>query len=359
MPLENNIKSQNAVMRYLKDNMGTLIGLFAMCVILSFTTNGVFYSQRNLVNVLRQVSSNACLAFGMTFAIITGGIDLSVGSILALAGTLSAGLIVNGMGFLRSLTDLIVSWFPSFAETSVYFYMNSAADWLGSGFSVPAAVIIALIIGTALGIFNGLVIAKTTIPPFIVTLAMMQMARGAAYIYSNGQPIRAMIPEYQIIGTGYLGPIPYPVIYMTVFLIVCIILLSKTRFGRHVYAVGGNDKAAIFSGVNVSRTKMMVYTMSGFLAAFTGVVLCARMASGQPTAGQSFEMDAIAATVLGGTSMSGGVGKIGSTMIGVLIIGVLNNGLNLLGLNSFWQQIAKGIVILLAVYVDMLKKRRK
>ena len=317
------LQAQNGVVRYLKDNMGTLIGLLIMCIILSFTTNGVFYSQRNLVNVLRQVSSNACLAFGMTFAIITGGIDLSVGSILAIAGTLSAGLIVK------------------------------------SGFSVPGAVATSILIGTALGLFNGFVIAKTTIPPFIVTLAMMQMARGAAYIYSNGQPIRAMIPEYQIIGTGYLGPIPYPVIYMAVFLIICVILLSKTRFGRHVYAVGGNDKAAIFSGVNVARTKMLVYTMSGFLAAFTGVVLCARMASGQPTAGQSFEMDAIAATVLGGTSMSGGVGKIGSTMIGVLIIGVLNNGLNLLGLNSFWQQIAKGIVILLAVYVDMLKKRRK
>lgn len=322
MPLEST-KAQNGVVRYLKDNMGTLIGLFAMCVILSFTTNGVFYSQRNLVNVLRQVSSNACLAFGMTFAIITGGIDLSVGSILALSGTLSAGFIVH------------------------------------SGMSVPAAVGSAILIGTALGLFNGFVIAKTTIPPFIVTLAMMQIARGAAYIYSNGQPIRAMIPDYQIIGTGYLGPIPYPVIYMTVFLIICIVLLSKTRFGRHVYAVGGNDKAAIFSGVNVARTKIAVYTMSGFLAAFTGVVLCARMASGQPTAGQAFEMDAIAATVLGGTSMSGGTGKIGSTFIGVLIIGVLNNGLNLLGLNSFWQQIAKGVVILLAVYVDMLKKRRK
>ncbi|MBR1437322.1 MAG: ABC transporter permease, partial [Synergistaceae bacterium] len=235
----------------------------------------------------------------------------------------------------------------------------SAGFIVNSGFSVEQSVIAAIVIGTALGLFNGFVIAKTTIPPFIVTLAMMQIARGAAYIYSNGQPIRAMIPEYQIIGTGYLGPIPYPVIYMVVFLIVCVVLLSKTRFGRHVYAVGGNDKAAIFSGVNVARTKMLVYTMSGFLAAFTGVVLCARMASGQPTAGQSFEMDAIAATVLGGTSMSGGVGKIGSTMIGVLIIGVLNNGLNLLGLNSFWQQIAKGIVILLAVYVDMLKKRRK
>ena len=323
MPLENSIKAQNGFMRYFKENMGTLIGLLAMCVILSFTTNGVFYSQRNLVNVLRQVSSNACLAFGMTFAIITGGIDLSVGSILALSGTLSAGFIVH------------------------------------SGFTVTQAVIAAIVIGTLLGLFNGFVIAKTTIPPFIVTLAMMQIARGAAYIYSNGQPIRAMIPDYQIIGTGYLGPIPYPVIYMVVFLIICVILLSKTRFGRHVYAVGGNDKAAIFSGVNVVRTKMMVYTMSGFLAAFTGVVLCARMASGQPTAGQAFEMDAIAATVLGGTSMSGGVGKIGSTFIGVLIIGVLNNGLNLLGLNSFWQQIAKGVVILLAVYVDMLKKRRK
>ncbi|MBQ7594202.1 MAG: ABC transporter permease [Synergistaceae bacterium] len=323
MPLENNIKAQNGFVRYFKENMGTLIGLLVMCVILSFTTDGVFYSQRNLINVLRQVSSNACLAFGMTFAIITGGIDLSVGSILALSGTLSAGLIVK------------------------------------SGFSVPQAVITAIIIGTCLGLFNGFVIAKTTIPPFIVTLAMMQIARGAAYIYSNGQPIRAMIKEYQIIGTGYVGPIPLPVIYMLVFLVICVILLSKTRFGRHVYAVGGNDKAAIFSGVNVARTKMLVYTMSGFLAAFTGVVLCARMASGQPTAGQAFEMDAIAATVLGGTSMSGGVGKIGSTFIGVLIIGVLNNGLNLLGLNSFWQQIAKGVVILLAVYVDMLKKRRK
>ena len=323
MPLENNIKAQNGFVRYFKENMVTLIGLLVMCVILSFTTDGVFYSQRNLINVLRQVSSNACLAFGMTFAIITGGIDLSVGSILALSGTLSAGLIVK------------------------------------SGFSVPQAVITAIIIGTCLGLFNGFVIAKTTIPPFIVTLAMMQIARGAAYIYSNGQPIRAMIKEYQIIGTGYVGPIPLPVIYMLVFLVICVILLSKTRFGRHVYAVGGNDKAAIFSGVNVARTKMLVYTMSGFLAAFTGVVLCARMASGQPTAGQAFEMDAIAATVLGGTSMSGGVGKIGSTFIGVLIIGVLNNGLNLLGLNSFWQQIAKGVVILLAVYVDMLKKRRK
>ena len=323
MPLENQVKAQNGFARYFKENMGTLIGLLAMCVILSLTTNGVFYSQRNLVNVLRQVSSNACLAFGMTFAIITGGIDLSVGSILALSGTLSAGFIAfNNM-------------------------------------PVAQAVILAIVIGTALGLFNGFVIAKTTIPPFIVTLAMMQIARGAAYIYSNGQPIRAMFPDYQIIGTGYLGPIPYPVIYMLVFLVICVILLSKTRFGRHVYAVGGNDKAAIFSGVNVARTKMLVYTMSGFLAAFTGVVLCARMASGQPTAGQAFEMDAIAATVLGGTSMSGGVGKIGSTFIGVLIIGVLNNGLNLLGLNSFWQQIAKGIVILLAVYVDMLKKRRK
>ncbi|MBQ6776565.1 MAG: ABC transporter permease [Synergistaceae bacterium] len=323
MPLENNIKPQNGVTRYLKENMGTLIGLFAMCLVLSFTTNGVFYSQRNLINVLRQVSSNACLAFGMTFAIITGGIDLSVGSILALSGTLSAGLIVH------------------------------------SGFEPMQAVCIAIALGTLLGLFNGFVIAKTSIPPFIVTLAMMQIARGAAYIYSNGQPIRAMIPEYTVIGTGYLGPIPLPVVYMVVFLIICVLLLSKTRFGRHVYAVGGNDKAAIFSGVNVARTKMLVYTMSGFLAAFTGVVLCARMSSGQPTAGVGFEMDAIAATVLGGTSMSGGVGKIGSTMIGVLIIGVLNNGLNLLGLNSFWQQIAKGVVILLAVYVDMLKKRRK
>nr|MBQ6740916.1 ABC transporter permease [Synergistaceae bacterium] len=255
------LQTQNGVVRYFRENMGTLIGLLVMCAILSFTTNGVFYSSRNLINVLRQVSSNACLAFGMTFAIITGGIDLSVGSILALAGTLSAGFIVN------------------------------------NNMSPATAIILAILIGTLCGLFNGYVIAKTTIPPFIVTLAMMQMARGAAYIYSNGQPIRVdrmKIPSYEIIGTGYVGPIPLPVIYMAIFLIICVLLLSKTRFGRHVYAVGGNDKAAIFSGVNVVKTKMAVYTMSAFLAAFTGVVLCARMSSGQPTAGQSFEMDAIA-----------------------------------------------------------------
>lgn len=314
---------QGPLARYLRENMGTLLGLSAMCIVLSLTTNGVFISQRNLMNVLRQVSSNACLAFGMTFAIISGGIDLSVGSILALSGTLSAGLIVH------------------------------------SGLSPMQAVALAVLIGTLLGLFNGVVIAKTGIPPFIVTLATMQIARGAAYIYSNGQPIRAMIPEYNVIGAGWLGPVPLPVVYMTAFLIISVILLSRTRFGRHVYAVGGNAKAAEFSGVDVARTKMQVYAFSGLLSAFTGVVLCARMSSGQPTAGTGFEMDAIAATVLGGASMSGGVGKIGSTMIGVLIIGVLNNGLNLLGLNSFWQQIAKGIVILLAVYVDMWKKRRK
>jgi len=308
--------------RYFKENLGILIGFGVMCVALSIATDS-FLTQKNLLNVLRQIASNANLAFGMTFAIILGGIDLSVGSILAFSGTLAAGLITN------------------------------------SGLPVLAAVLIGLTSGTLMGAVNGTMIAKTGMPPFIVTLAMMQIARGATYVYTGGQPIRTMVDSFEVIGTGYLGPIPLPVIYMIVFFAFTAILLGRTKFGRYVYAIGGNDKAAQFSGIQIGKIKILVYTLIGFLSAFTGIMLCARMASGQPTAGDGAEMDAIAAVVLGGTSMQGGVGKLGGTLIGVLIIGVMNNGLNLLRINSFWQLIAKGLVILLAVYIDMLKKRRK
>ncbi len=196
-------------------------------------------------------------------------------------------------------------------------------------------------------------------PPFIVTLATMQVARGVAYVYTGGMPIRTMEEGFNIIGIGYLGPIPLPIIYTAVLIFFVTILLNKTKFGRHVYAVGGNKEAAKFSGIDTGKVEIGVFTLLGFLAAFTGIVLCSRMYSGQPTVGEGFEMDAIAATVLGGTSFSGGIGKIGGTIIGVLVIGVLNNGLNLLNINSFWQLIAKGLVILLAVYIDMIKKRRE
>lgn len=318
--LENRFVSP--VYRYLKENLGIIIGLFAMCIVLSILTPA-FLTTENILNVLRQVSTNANLAIGMTLAIIICGIDLSVGSILAISGTLSAGLITF------------------------------------SGLPVPVAVLLGVVLGTLLGLFNGVVIAKTGIPPFIVTLAMMQIARGAAYVYTGGMPVRTLEPGFNILGIGYLGPIPLPIIYTIVLVAFVVVLLNKTKFGRYVYAVGGNREAAKFSGINIARVEIIVYALLGFLSAVTGIVLCARMYSGQPTAGSGFEMDAIAAVVLGGTSFSGGSGKIGGTIIGVLIIGVLNNGLNLLNINSFWQLIAKGAVILLAVYIDVLKKRKK
>jgi ribose transport system permease protein len=306
---------------YFKRNLGILIGFFVMCITLTIVTPS-FATSRNIINVLRQVSTNGLLAFGMIFAILIGGIDLSVGSVLALCGTLSAGFVVN------------------------------------NGMPVPLAVILASFIGVAVGLFNGTVIARTNIPAFIVTLATMQICRGAAYVYSGGKPIRTTAPAFIKIGTGSLGAIPYPVIYMLIAFVILFILLNKTKFGRHVYAVGGNREAAEYSGINVKLTIIVIHTIIGVLSGFAGIVLCSRMYSGQPTIGVGFEMDAIAAVVLGGTSMSGGVGTLGGTFIGMLIIGVLNNGLNLLNINSFWQYIAKGIVILLAVYIDVVKQRR-
>lgn len=322
----NKIESENFILSsikiYFKENLGILIGFAIMCVALSILSPA-FLTKENILNVLRQVSTNANLAFGMTLAIIICGIDLSVGSILAVSGTVTAGLITL------------------------------------QGLPVPIAVIMGLLLGAGLGFFNGVVIAKTGIPPFIVTLAMFNIARGAAYVYTGGMPIRTMDPQFIEIGTGYLGPIPLPVIYTIVFFIAMSLLLNKSQFGRHLYAVGGNKEAAKFSGINIKKVEIGVYTLIGLLSGFSGIVLCSRMYSGQPTVGVGFELDAIAAVVLGGTSMLGGIGKMGGTILGVLVIGVLNNGLNLLNINSFWQLIAKGVVILLAVYVDILKKKKR
>ncbi|NLW11106.1 MAG: ABC transporter permease, partial [Clostridiaceae bacterium] len=199
---------------------------------------------------------------------------------------------------------------------------------------------------------------KTSIPPFIVTLSTMNIARGAAYVYTGGQPIRVMSDEFNFIGAGYVGKIPTPVIYLVVILFITYLIMNRSRLGRHIYAVGGNRQAANFSGIKTGKVLFFAYAFSGLMAGIAGVVLASRMFSGQPTAGDGAEMDAIAAVVLGGTSMSGGIGKIGGTVIGGLVIGVLNNGLNLLNVNSFWQYIVKGVVILIAVYVDNVKKNR-
>ena len=312
----------SALKTFVKENMGILIGLLVLCVVIAIV-NPAFLSSNNLMNVLRQTSTNLYLALAMTMIIILGGIDLSVGSIMAVTG------VVTTM-------SIAVLEMP-----------------------VAVAVGLGVLVGLLFGAVNGYVAATTIIPPFIITLATMNIARGAAYVLTDGQPVRVMSDSFNFIGSGYIGGfLPTPVLYLIIFLIICYFIMNKTKLGRYIYAVGGNPEAAKFSGINIKKVKFFAYTFSGFMAAVAGIVLASRMFSGQPTAGNAAELDAIAAVVLGGTSMSGGIGKIGGTVIGALIIGVLSNGLNLMGVSSFWQYIVKGIVILVAVYADVIKRRK-
>ena len=323
--LLNASKFNRGVITYLKTNMGILIAFAVLYLFLAINpaTSAAFLTRQNMFNVLRQISTNLYLACGMTMVIILGGIDLSVGSIIALSGCVAAACVSR------------------------------------HGMPIPCALLVGILIGVFFGMVNGTIIAKTTIPPFIVTLATMNVARGFAYVYTSGSPVRVVTKEWQFVGAGYIGPIPTPVIILANVLIVTGLLMNNTRLGRHIYAVGGNVQAARFSGISVEKVKFWIYTFSGLMAGLAGVVLASRMYSGQPTAGEGAEMDAIAAVVVGGTSMSGGAGKIGGTIIGALIIGFLNNGLNLLNVNSFWQYVVKGVVILLAVFVDFVRNRNK
>jgi len=315
----------NGIVQWLKDNLGIIIALVVLCVLLSVNpiTQKSFLTMKNIFNVLRQISTNLFLACGMTMVIILGGIDLSVGSTIALSGCLAAGAVVR--------------------------------------YNLPlgAALVVGVLVGLFIGICNGFVISKTTIPPFIVTLATMNIVKGLAYVYTGGSPVRVVTKEWQFIGAGYIGSVPTPVVILIVVLIVTTLIMNKTKMGRYIYAVGGNSQAAEFSGIKVSKVKFFVYAYSGLMAGLAGIVMASRMYSGQPTAGEGAEMDAIAAVVVGGTSMSGGYGKIGGTLIGGLIIGVLNNGLNLLNVNSFWQYVIKGAVILLAVFIDYIRQENK
>lgn len=314
-----------SIKRYFKDNLGILIALAAMVLFLYVypVTHKTFLTQTNIFNVLRQSASNLMLACGMTMVIILGGIDLSVGSIIAMSGCFAAGAIVWG------------------------------------GLPEVVGILIGIFSGLAFGLFNGFMISKTRIPPFIVTLASMNIAKGIAQVYSGGKPIRCMTDPWKFLGAGYVGPIPTPVITMFVVFIIACLLLNRTKIGRHIYAVGGNDTAAKFSGINTAKVKFVVFAFSGLMAGLAGVTIASRLYSGTCTSGDGAEMDAIAAVVVGGTSMAGGSGKLGGTLIGVLIIGILNNGLNLMGINSNWQYIVKGAVILLAVYVDFLRSSKR
>lgn len=315
---------KNGVVRYFKDNIGIIIALLVMCIFLIVfpTTRTTFMTPKNVFNILRQNASNLFLATGMTMVIILGGIELSVGSVIALSGVVAAGCVIN--------------------------------------FGLPEIVgfLAAIAVGAVVGMFNGIVICKTDIPPFIVTLASMNITKGIALVLTGGSPIRCMTDAFKFPGAGYVGPVPTPVILMIIVFIIAAFMINRTQLGRHIYAVGGNAQAAKFSGINVQRVKFIVYTYTGIMSGIAGVVVASRLYSGQPTAGDGAEMDAIAAVVVGGTSMSGGSGRLGGTLIGVLIIGVLNNGLNLLGVDSNWQYIVKGLVILLAVYVDFIRNKK-
>lgn len=303
--------------------MSELTTVVALVILMAVITiiNSNFLTANNLLNLLLQVTSNALIAFGMTFVILTGGIDLSVGSILALSSALTAGL-------------------------------------LGSGMPVTLAILISLILGCILGMINGLLISYGKLAPFIVTLATMTIFRGATLVYTNGNPITKGLSDtflFQFLGQGYIIGIPFPVIIMFIVFIVLYVLLHKTAFGKSVYAIGGNEKAAYISGVKLNKVKIIIYSISGIMASISGLIITSRLSSAQPTAGASYEMDAIAAVVLGGTSLSGGKGRILGTLIGALIIGVLNNGLNIIGVSAFWQQVVKGVVILIAVLIDRFK----
>lgn len=302
--------------------LGPVLALIVLALITT-VMNPSFLDPNNLLNLLRQVSINGLIAFGMTFVILTGGIDLSVGAILALTSALSAMMITSGVPTL-------------------------------------IAMLIGIIFGGLLGGLNGLLITKGGAAPFIASLATMTIFRGATYVFTDGNPITSKVMNdsfiFQFIGRGYFFGIPVPVIIMLISFFVLYILLHKMTFGRKTYALGGNEKAAFVSGIKVNLTKTWIYVISGIMSSAAGMILISRLSSAQPDAGTGFEMDAIAAVVLGGTSLAGGRGRIFGTLIGALIIGTLNNGMNLIGISSFYQQIVKGIVIIIAVLIDRRKK---
>jgi ribose/xylose/arabinose/galactoside ABC-type transport system permease subunit len=283
-----------------------------------------FFTPDNLLNVTLQASITAIIAAGMTFVILTGGIDLSVGSLVAFAGIVTTGVLKSG---------------------------------LPGGVAFPAALAAGLVAGGLAGAFAGFCITRFSITPFIVTLATMTIARGAAFVITDGRPIWELPDAFAFLGSGRLLGVPVPSLIMVLTFVVSHVALTRTRFGRHVYAVGGNIEAARLAGIRTSRVLINVYVISGGLAALSGILLASRMNSGQPNAGLSYELDVIASVVVGGTSLSGGKGSIIGTFIGAMLIAVLRNGLNLLNVGSYVQQVIVGAVILLAVMVDQLRRR--
>ncbi len=301
---------------------GIVIAFFALCAALSLL-NPYFLTPRNIGNVLRQASINGILAVGQTFVILTGGIDLSVGSLLALCGLLGS-MVVTG------------------ADPG----------------SPAVAILLGVGAGLGLGMVNGLVVAHLRVPAFVATLGMLSVARGLTFIANDGMPVPNLAPSFLQLGQGVVYGVPVPVILFAATVLVASVALRFTTYGRYVYAVGGNERSARTSGINTRRIVFSVYAVSGALAGLSGMVLAARTTSALPQAGVSYELDAIAAVVIGGTSLTGGVGSPVGTLFGALIIAVISNGLDLMGVSSYYQQVIKGVIIVLAVLLDTSRRVR-
>lgn len=309
---------------------GIVVIFVALCIIMSIVSPA-FRTMRNVTNVIRQVSIIGIVSMGVTFAIITGGIDLSSGSMIALISVVVASLSQNAVNPSQPLSFVV---------------------------PIVVGLAVALLLGTLLGSVNGSLHAYGKIPPFIATLGMMTVARGAAALFTGGRPVGDLKETFTFIGTGKFIGIPIPIWTYIVMGVIAHTLLSRTKFGRHVFAIGGNEQAARICGINVEKTLVKVYAFAGLLTAVSAILLTARTSAGNPTYGVSYELDAIASTVIGGTSLSGGVGSIPFCVVGALIIGVLNNSMDLLSVNAYWQQIVKGVIIVVAVLIDARKQRR-
>lgn len=306
-----------------------LIALVLMVIAMTLLSDK-FLTPDNGWNILRQISVNLCLSIGMTLIILSGGIDLSVGAILAFAGAVAAGVLKNGVAI--PMFDVLLQ------------------------FTVFGAIVCGIGVGLVLGWFNGFVVTRFNIPPFVATLGMFSIARGMTMLWTGGFPITGLGEGFGYLGTGVFLGVPMPVWISVALVAAFVVLTRKTRFGRYLYAVGGNERASLLTGLRVNRIKVWVYTLGGGLAGVAGLLVTARLDSAQPNAGLGYELDSIAAVVIGGTSLSGGRGSVLGTVLGCLIIGVLNNGLFLLNVSPFWQQIIKGFVILAAVAIDKMNQ---
>ncbi|MEH6854820.1 ribose ABC transporter permease [Priestia megaterium] len=317
---QKNNRLKDSGVEFLKLYGGILTGLIVLTIIFSLSSSH-FLNINNFLNIVLQVSIIAIAAFGMNYALIIGGIDLSIGSTIALSGTAAALLL----------------------QTNIPFFL---------------VILIVLLLGAILGAFNGILISKLHIPAFIVTVATMGIFRGIAYITTDGLPISIQNESFLALGNGSFLGIQIPILILLGLFLINHVILSKTKFGRRAYISGGNEEAAVYAGINVSKLKIGVYIITSSMAAISGLILASRLYSAQPNAATGYELDAIAAAVLGGTSLSGGSGRIVGTFIGAMIIGVINNGMNLMNVPYFYQLIVKGLVILVAVYVDVRNKKR-